>query len=247
MLNTSKQTKKDIAFVFATLFCSITLTIGYQFFGFNPYAYGLTQGDTATFHWELTDDYVKNKPVKLATIPINCQKATIAIEDRTFYANIGIDVNGIARTIISLVDSSIPSAGSTISQQLVKNSFQKVYDRDIVYKVYEMIYAIRLNTLLTKNEILEAYLNNIYYGNYNYGIASAALDYFGKDVQTLTLSECAYLAGLPQLPEVYNPQKNLVLGLARKDLVLQAMLDSRALSEEEFIKAKDTVLVFNVQ
>jgi penicillin-binding protein 1A len=182
-------------------------------------------------------------PVSLKDIPPACQKATIAIEDHNFYFHVGIDLSGMIRGVVGQI-AGIDVGGSTLDQQLVKNFSSQVYNRSFNQKIVESIQALRLDSAYSKSEILEMYLNSIYYGNYNYGIEAAAEQYFGKVVSQLNLAECAYLAGLPQQPSIFNPYANLEAGIARQKLVLKAMLREGYITRTQESEAENVELKF---
>src|SRR5665647_228383 len=146
--------------------------------------------------------------VSLSEIPEDLIAAIIAVEDNRFYKHSGVDVIGIARSAFDNFRAGhIVSGGSTITQQLAKNLFytsEQTYTR----KIKEAITAIRIEARYSKEEILELYLNQIYFGEGTWGVQNAAQMYFGKDIQDITLSEAALLAGLPKAPTHYSPFKN---------------------------------------
>jgi len=163
--------------------------------------------------------------VPLAEVPDLVQKAFIAAEDRRFYEHHGIDEHGIIRAFIGdLADPGRPQGGSTITQQVVKNLLvgeNVTYER----KIREMIVASRLESTLTKNEILELYLNSAYLGRAAWGIEMAARSYFGKSAKDLTLGEGAVLAGLLKGPSFYNPDRHPDRAKDRLTYVLDRMQD----------------------
>jgi membrane peptidoglycan carboxypeptidase len=156
-------------------------------------------------------------------------KATLATEDRTFYSNSGIDLGGIVRAAVANYQHHrIQQGGSTISQQLVK----QVYigpnaPADIQRKLKEAILAIELNRQYSKNQILEMYLNTIFYGSQTYGIEAAARSYFQTNAHDVSLAQAAMLAGLPQAPTQYNPVINLTSAKQRQAQVLAAMVGEK--------------------
>jgi penicillin-binding protein 1A len=182
-------------------------------------------------------------PVLLKDIPPSCQKATVAVEDHNFYMHIGIDLGGMIRGLVGQL-INVDAGGSTLDQQLVKNITGQVYNRSFMQKIIESVQALRLDSAYSKSQILEMYLNSIYYGNYNYGIEAASEQYFGKIVSELNLAECAYLAGLPQQPSVFNPYANLDAGIARQKLVLKAMRREGYISQVEETEAQSVELKF---
>lgn len=162
-------------------------------------------------------------PVKLAQIPKDLQNAFVAVEDARFYEHAGIDPRGILRALwANISDGSVAEGGSTITQQLAKNAYL-TQERTLRRKVQEMFLALQLEREYTKQEILEFYLNQIYFGQGAYGVQAAARTYFGKDVSELNLNECAMLAGIPKSPNYYSPFNNLAAAQARKAIVLEQM------------------------
>ena len=174
----------------------------------------------------LTEFYIQRRQyVTIDRIPDYVKNAFIAIEDRTFYENPGIDIWGILRAaVINLASGKIVAGGSTISQQLIKNLFLTP-ERSFRRKLKEMVLAIKLNQVYPKDKILEMYLNQIYLGHGAYGIESASQVYFGKHVWELDVCEAAVLAGLPKAPSRYDPYKNPDGAIQRRNAVLQSMVE----------------------
>jgi penicillin-binding protein 1A len=163
--------------------------------------------------------------VAIDKIPDYVKKAFIAVEDKTFYENPGIDFFGILRAFIkNIFSGGVVEGGSTISQQLAKNLFLTP-ERSINRKIKEIVLALRLNKVYSKEKILEMYLNQIYLGQGSYGVEAAAQTYFGKHVWQLDVCDTAVLAGLPKAPSKYNPYQNLDLAEKRKKVVLMRMLE----------------------
>jgi len=165
------------------------------------------------------------RPVALSQISPYLIDATLAIEDSRFYEHKGIDPRGLARAAFAnLCDGDLTGqGGSTLTQQLARNVFlssEKTFRR----KIEEMLLARKIEAAYSKNEILEMYLNQVYYGEGNYGIEAAARGYFGKTARKLTLGEAALLAGLPQRPAAYDPTEHLDAALKRRSLVLARMV-----------------------
>jgi len=168
--------------------------------------------------------------VSLSDIPDFVQKAFIAAEDQRFYQHHGIDEHGIIRAFIgNLANPDRPEGGSTITQQVVKNL---LVGDDVTYqrKIREMIVASRLETTLTKNEILQLYLNSVYMGRGSWGIEMAARSYFGKSPKDLTLPEAAMIAGLLKGPSYYNPDRHSHRARERLTYVLDRMKDDGFIS-----------------
>jgi penicillin-binding protein 1A len=150
-------------------------------------------------------------------------KATVAIEDRRFYEHGGVDPEGILRALVADVSAGrIVQGGSTITQELVRNLYL-TREKTLQRKVVEACLAIKLNRAWPKHRILNAYLNDVYYGNHAYGIQAAAETYFSIPASRLTLEQSAIIAGLPQAPSYYDPVHNPAAALARRDAVLRAL------------------------
>ncbi len=178
--------------------------------------------------------------VSLADIPAPVQKAFVAAEDRRFYQHHGVDERGIIRAFVgNLADPKRPQGGSTITQQVVKNL---LVGDDVTYerKIREMIVASRLENTLSKNDILELYLNSAYLGRGSWGIEMAARSYFGKSAKDLTLTEGAMLAGLLKGPNYYNPDRHPDRIKERLAYVLDRMQEDGAISNEQKDQAVGT-------
>ena len=162
-------------------------------------------------------------PIDINKVPQNLQNAFIAAEDNRFYDHIGIDPIGILRAIVTnLTNHGIAQGGSTITQQLAKNAFLS-QEQTLKRKVQEAMLALEIEHKYSKKEILEMYMNQIYFGQGAYGSQTAAKTYFNKDVDQLSLTQCAMLAGLPKSPNYYSPFNNLKEAEARKNVVLDQM------------------------
>ena len=177
-------------------------------------------------------------PVKLSQIPKDLQNAFIAVEDARFYEHSGIDPRGILRAAwANITGGGVTEGGSTITQQLAKNAYLTP-ERTMKRKIQEMFLALQLEREYTKQEILEFYLNQIYFGQGAYGVEAAAKTYFGKDVSALTLNECAMLAGIPKSPNYYSPFNNLEAAKARRATVLEQMAKYHYISDSEASRLK---------
>lgn len=178
-------------------------------------------------------------PVKLSQVPKDLQNAFIATEDNRFYSHHGVDPIGIMRAIwVDIAHDGVAEGGSTITQQLARNAFL-TQDRTLKRKIMEAMLAIRIEQYYTKQEILEMYLNQIYFGQGAYGVQAAAHVYFGKNVQDLDLAQSAMLAGLPQSPNYYSPLTNYKAGKARQAVVLGQMVKYDYIDQATADKAKD--------
>ena len=173
-------------------------------------------------------------PVKLENVPQRLQDAFLATEDSRFYEHHGLDPVGIARAIFVAVNNGGASQGaSTITQQLARNFFLTP-EKTIIRKAREAVLAIEIENALSKQEILELYLNKIFLGYRSYGVAAAAQTYFGKNLDELTLSEMAIIAGLPKAPSTMNPLYSPKRAEERRNVVLSRMLDENKITKAEY-------------
>jgi 1A family penicillin-binding protein len=174
--------------------------------------------------------------------------ATIAIEDDSFYTHLGVRPLAFMRAaFVNVTTGSYSQGGSTITQQVVKNTLLNP-EKTITRKVKEWVLAVLLEQRLTKEEILNIYLNEVPYGGPVYGVQEAATRFFGKSAADVTLAEAAYISALPQAPTTYSPYgNNLTLLEARKNLVLSRMLDLEFITQEEYDLAKAEVVEFKKQ
>ena len=173
-------------------------------------------------------------PVKLENVPQRLQDAFLATEDSRFYDHHGLDPIGIARAIYVAVSNGGASQGaSTITQQLARNFFLTP-EKTIIRKAREAVLAIEIENALSKQEILELYLNKIFLGYRSYGVAAAAQTYFGKNLDELTLSEMAVIAGLPKAPSTMNPLYSPKRAEERRNVVLSRMLDENKITKAEY-------------
>lgn len=188
----------------------------------------------------LIAEYARERRLYLPStaIPPMVKQAFISAEDKNFYTHNGIDPEGIARAVVIMVQGSKRVQGaSTITQQVAKN-FLLGNERSFERKIREALLSFRIEAAYSKERILELYLNEIYLGLGNYGIAAAALNYYGKAVQELTLSEAAYLAALPKGPNNYHPFRYRDAAIVRRNYVLDRMVADGAIASAEGEKAK---------
>jgi len=184
----------------------------------------------------LNDQEGRGEWKSLTEIPQVVQDATIAVEDRRFAMHPGIDIMAVGRAFVENMKAGrFVSGGSSITQQVIRNVYR--HPRSPGYKVLEGWYALRLERMFSKNEILEQYLNRAPYGNQLFGIEAASRQYFGKRARDLTLAEAAFLSGLPNAPSLLNPYKNLPTAVTRQHMVLKRMLDQGKIQEEEYHRA----------
>ncbi len=184
----------------------------------------------------------RRQPVPLAVMPSHLKNAIIATEDAKFYDHPGVDIQGILRaTIRNIMTGEYAQGASTITQQLAKVLFLTPR-KAIMRKLKEAFLAFQIERRYTKDEILEFYLNQVYFGSGAYGVGAAAQMFFGKPVQELTLSECALVAGMPKLPSRYSPLVNKSLAEKRRNIVLRQMAQRNFISYEELETAKASPL-----
>ncbi|MGL5512745.1 MAG: transglycosylase domain-containing protein, partial [Sporomusa sp.] len=165
------------------------------------------------------------------------QQAIIANEDTRFYKHYGVDPIGIIRAVIVNIRSGqLVEGGSTITQQLAKNMFL-TQERTLTRKIKEVILALIIEHRFSKQEIMQAYLNQIYFGEGAYGVEAAAQLYFGKHAKGLSLSESALLAGLPRGPNIYSPYVNMQAALDRRAMVLAGMVKEGYITEKQASQA----------
>lgn len=194
--------------------------------------------------YEVYSDY-RRTPVSFNNISTDVKNATVAIEDKNFYKHHGLDTAGIIRAAFNTLRGKRLEGGSTLTQQLVKNSLLSDTRRTITRKIREAVLAIATEFTYTKDEILELYLNHAPYGGTVYGIETAALTYFGKSAKDLTLPEAALLAGLPQSPTRYSPfGAKPELAINRQHEVLRRMFEEGFINKEQYESAKNTKLNF---
>ncbi len=181
--------------------------------------------------------------VPLKTIPKKLKQATLAVEDSNFYSHFGIDPKAIFRAFLTNIQAGhVVEGGSTITQQLSKTLFLSS-ERSLERKIREAILSVRMELVFSKDEILEMYLNNIYYGHGSYGVEAAARTYFGKGVKDLNLVQCATLAALPKAPNNYSPYRHPEKSLKRRTHVLKRMVILEIITPEE----KETALKAEIQ
>ena len=170
---------------------------------------------------------------KISELPQMYLDAVISVEDHRFYKHSGIDVIAIGRALINDIKAmDFVEGGSTITQQIAKNEYF-TQEKRITRKIAEVFMAFEIEKKYSKNEILELYINTIYFGNGYYNIKDACKGYFGKSPNEMTDGECIMLAGIPNAPSVYNPKENPKLAKERQKQVADKMVEYGYITEEE--------------
>ncbi len=199
---------------------------------------------------ELVADFSKEKRVFVpySYIPKNIINAFLSAEDKNFFSHPGVDAKGVLRAFLNNISNIISSkrleGASTITQQVAKN-FLLTNEVSINRKIKEAILAFRIERALSKERILELYLNQIYLGSGAYGIAAASLEYFDKSIRDINYSEAALLAALPKAPSRYNPYRDIKVAKFRRNLVLKNLLDNNYITPEWYEKLKNKEIILN--
>ncbi len=184
--------------------------------------------------------------VKYSDIPARVTESLVAIEDTNFFEHTGVNVDAIIRAVIKDIKAmALVEGASTLTQQLIK-TMVLTRDKKIIRKIKEVLLSLRLESLLTKEEIIERYLNQVYFGHGYYGIKTAALGYFHKELDQLTLKEIAMLVGLPRAPSFYDPTKKLKYSLIRANQVINRLKTLGWINDEEYDTAINEIpVVYN--
>ncbi len=180
--------------------------------------------------------------VRFKDIPEIMKKAVLAIEDDRFYEHGGVDYQGITRAAVHNLTGGAKQGASTITQQVARNFFLSS-EQTFKRKIYEILLAWKIEQNLSKDQILEIYMNQIYLGQRAYGFSSAAQIYFGKDLKDVTIAEAAMLAGLPKAPSAYNPVANPKRATVRQQYILQRMRNLGYITEAQYEQAKNEELI----
>ncbi len=173
--------------------------------------------------------------VSLSDLPTYYKNAVVSVEDRRFYKHGAVDIIAIGRAIVSNIRSGdFLEGGSTITQQVAKNLYFISTNNNVIYrKIAEMFMAYDLEKECSKDDILELYVNTIYFGDGYYGVEEAARGYLNKSAKNITLYEATMLAGIPNAPSIYAPTANLDLTLSRQKKVISTMVENNYLSQEQ--------------
>jgi penicillin-binding protein 1A len=233
-----KQRKNIFIVIMGIVLIMTTLTVGtYLSVRGKVTSYTASEPITIYDKDEHIVDYLskqKGESAEIEDIPIYLQKAFISVEDRRFYSHHGVDIWRLGKAVlVNLSRGRIAQGGSTISQQLAKNAFLS-NERTFTRKFKEVIITLEIERIYSKDEILEKYLNEIYFGSGSYGVREAAKDIFNKDISKINLAESAMLAGIPNRPNMYNPRKNLEAAMKRTRLILKLMLNQNYISQDEY-------------
>jgi len=246
-----------IFFMGLVIHLSLVLYIAHSDYKLKDFAFDETQFDQKLLNVDIYDqkgnkvttiinDGVNRENVSLNEMPTYLKEAFVNVEDKNFYQHSGISIRGYLRAIYTKIlhPSQSMNGGSTLTQQLIKNVNGDMYNRNVLHKYQEALLSIIIENKYSKKQILEMYLNRIYLGEGNvYGVGTAAKHYFNKDVSDLTLTESAFLAGLPQAPSAYT--KDLVLGNQRKNTVLAVMKENKSITTNQFKQASQQTVGFN--
>lgn len=170
-------------------------------------------------------------------IPPVMRDAILAIEDVNFYSHGGIDYKGVIRAGLANLSASRSQGASTITMQVARNVYLSS-ERSYTRKLFEMLLTYKLERTLSKDQILEIYMNQIYLGQRAYGFAAAAETYFGKPLNTLSIAEAAMLAGLPKAPSAYNPVVNPTRARTRQQYIIDRMLENGFITKDQAVQAK---------
>lgn len=238
-----KNKKRKIAFVLCSMFFVLFV---YLFWGL-PLPTQLTSESKNPVSTQLLDrngkliyeiyEEKRRTPIKIGELPPYVAQATIAVEDKDFYKHHGLDIRGIGRAVLRITTKQELQGGSTITQQLVKTTLLTP-ERTIKRKIRELALTLIIETVYSKDKIIEMYLNNVPYGGTAWGIEAAAQTYFAKSARELTLAEAALLAGLPAAPTRFSPfGVNPDLAKTRQEHVLQRMVEDSYITNEEAQKA----------
>ncbi|HJK87011.1 MAG TPA: PBP1A family penicillin-binding protein [Candidatus Megaira endosymbiont of Nemacystus decipiens] len=197
---------------------------------------------------KLIEEFAKERRVfvPIKSIPKQLIYAFVSAEDKNFYTHYGIDVLSIIRAaganIANILYNRRVEGGSTITQQVVKN-FLLSSTRSLERKIKEAILSYRITQSFSKEQVMELYLNQIFLGKGSYGVAMAALNYFNKSIEELTLSECAVLASLPKAPSKFNPERNMQRAISRKNYVIERMYEEGYISLSQAQEAKAEAII----
>ena len=218
-------------FIFFIILIVIIATLGFGVYGYNYYKQTIEKVPLESKITEIRNDYTY---IKKEDLPKMYLDAVVAIEDRRFYDHGPVDPIGILRALfVNIKNKELREGGSTITQQVAKNIYFIEGSGTIKRKVAEIFTSIQLEEEYKKEEILEIYVNTIYFGNGYYGIKEACNGYLKKEPKDMTLAELSMLAGVPNAPSIYAPTENKELCKQRQNQVLSAMVTEGLITNEE--------------
>lgn len=259
-MNRKKKKRNILLKVLKFIFILIIIIIGFISIKYGPTIYSLYSDaaekvnnstiDTFNINKSNNINAVNNKDplyLKSSLIPQNAKNAFIAIEDKDFYKHGGISIKAIFRSMYSVAtnDWKLTEGGSTITQQLARNVFLN-FDKNYKRKIEEMFIADKLEQKYTKDQILEFYINNIYFSNNAYGINTAAKKYFNSDCSKLNLSQICFLAAIPNDPSYYDPITHMNNTLQRRNLILAKMKEYSYITDKQYQEAINYKVILNL-
>lgn len=178
----------------------------------------------------IEDNYISSQVISVDKMPSDLKNALVAIEDERFYEHKGVDIQALLRSVVHNIFSKTTQGGSTIEMQISKNLLTND-EKSIKRKIRDIYNAFQMNKIMSKEEILGVYLNNVYFGKSSYGVAKASQTYFGKDVEDLSLAQCAMLVGITNNPAKYLDHRE---AKKRQETILYKMHELRYITDEEY-------------
>lgn len=232
--NKRKKKNKKIAFKIAKLFLMFALIIVVGLSTVGSIFVVSSLRDTKVINKEiLRQHYISSEVVPDNEIPKYLKEALVSIEDERFYEHKGVDIISLTRSFFNNIFSDTTQGGSTIEMQISKNLLTS-NDKTMKRKIKDIYYAIQMDKFMTKDEILCTYLNNVYFGKSAYGVGKASKVYFGKNVQDLTLAQCAMLVGITNNPAKYKEHREAKI---RQEVILKKMKELGYINEDEYAQA----------
>ena len=232
--NKRKKKNKKIAFKIAKLFLIFALIIVVGLSTVGSIFVVSSLRDTKVINKEiLRQHYISSEVVPDNEIPKYLKEALVSIEDERFYEHKGVDIISLTRSFFNNIFSDTTQGGSTIEMQISKNLLTS-NDKTMKRKIKDIYYAIQMDKFMTKDEILCTYLNNVYFGKSAYGVGKASKVYFGKNVQDLTLAQCAMLVGITNNPAKYKEHREAKI---RQEVILKKMKELGYINEDEYAQA----------
>lgn len=229
-----KNAKKKVKFKLLNLFFLIALVIFIGLSSVGSVFVISSLKDTKVINEEiLKESYISSEVVDDSEIPKYLKDALVSIEDERFYEHKGVDIISLGRSLLHNIFSDTTQGGSTIEMQISKNLLTSD-DKTMKRKIKDIYYATQMDKFMTKDEILCTYLNNVYFGKSAYGVGKASKEYFGKDVQDLTLAQSAMLVGITNNPSIYKEHSK---AKERQEVILYKMKELGYIDENEYLQA----------